>query len=182
MTSHKFPGFLSAAVLLLVLSGCAYPISKELRQEAIGEPTFSMVLQEPAAHRGAVVIWGGIIMKTTNYKDGAEIIVLETPLGFREKPKGRTHSQGRFIARSTKFLDPAVYARGKRITVAGEISGSTIKSIGQFPYVYPVIMAKEIKLWENIRYAPLYYRWENEFYGFYYPLDEFYEPEEDELE
>ena len=52
--------------LASLVAGCAYPISKELRQKAAADLTFAMVLGNPDAYRGSIVIWGGHIIETRN--------------------------------------------------------------------------------------------------------------------
>lgn len=170
MAYCRFPKLLLFGLFLFVISGCAYPISKELRQETTKEMTFPMVLQNPTAYSGSIVIWGGKIIETHNVTGGSEIIVLETPLDYQEMPESEKYSQGRFIAKSSTFLDPEVYSKGKRITVAGEIIGKETKPLGKTEYTYPVIMIKQIHLWRKVRmypYPPPYYG-----YGPYYePYD-----------
>ena len=75
MTPHKFIKWFFLSLYAFAASGCAYPISKGLRQEASKNLTFSMVLQNPAAYVGSVVIWGGEIIKTTNLKNSTEIFI-----------------------------------------------------------------------------------------------------------
>ena len=47
--------------LFLAVSGYTYPISRELREEVRTDLTFPMVLKNPEAYVGSVVIWGGRI-------------------------------------------------------------------------------------------------------------------------
>ncbi len=160
--------------MLLSLSGCYYPISQEIRKEVRPDLTFSMVLKNPDAYIGSVVIWGGRIIETTPGEE-TEIIVLETPLSYEEKPEGQEYSQGRFIVRIHKFLDPAIYRAGRWITVGGEILGKETKPLGRTSYTYPVIGAKQLYLWQRPRvyvYPPDYYWWGwYGPYGPYWPYD-----------
>jgi outer membrane lipoprotein len=151
MAYVKSSGYVLLGLFLLFLWGCAYPISKELRQEAKGSPTFAMVLQDPTAYTGSVVIWGGSIIQTLNAKEGTEILVLEAPLGYEGMPEGTRYSQGRFIAKTPKYLDPEIYKPGRRITIAGEIVGKEIRPLGKTEYAYPVAVIKEIHLWGRHR-------------------------------
>lgn len=144
-------------VLVLSISGCAYPISQQLREEAAKNVTFPMVLNNPSAYVGDIVIWGGTIIRTLNLKAGTEIFVLDTPLNQRGAPQQDIHSRGRFIAKTSGFLDPEVYKRGNQVTLAGEISGEKILPLGQTRYTYPVLMIKELHLWQKERYYPDYY-------------------------
>ncbi len=146
--------------LLATLVGCSYPMSKEVRQEARLDLTFPQALENPAAYKGSTVIWGGSIIQTINRADGTDIIVLETPLESQERPQGERYSQGRFIVRSPKFLDPEIYKNGRKITVAGDIIGQDSRPLGQIQYNYPVVEAKELYLWNPETYAnypPPYY-------------------------
>ncbi len=139
---------LFSALLLSLLSACSYPISQQYREQARPDLTFSMVLKNPAAYIGSIVIWGGIISDLHNGKDGAQITVLETPLDRRGFPQFRT-TRGMFIARMDKNIDPRVYQKGKGITLAGNIIGQDTKPLGDMKYVYPVIDVLELHLWKE---------------------------------
>ncbi len=56
-------------------------------------------------------------------------------------------TNGRFLVRTPEFLDPAIYAPGRRLTVLGTVAGRSERRVGDLPYVYPVISAERIKLW-----------------------------------
>jgi len=149
---------------LFMLSACAYkPIAQQYREAAKAEDlTFAMVLQNPDAYVGDVVLWGGIIVRATVIKGGTRLIVLETPLGGNEKPRGARHSQGRFIAMSSNFLEPALYKAGSRITLAGQVDGKRTLPLGETTYTYPVVTIKQLHLW---RRPPRYV------YPYAYPYD-----------
>lgn len=159
MAHHGWSGFLPLGLLLLVLSGCAPVISPQIRQEAAKAPPFSAVAQNPTAHKGSMVVWGGSILQTENYPKSTQILVLEIPLGYDRKPKAEENSQGRFIAETPRFLDPAIYRKGMRITVAGEVVGTQTRPLDKTEYTYPVIRIREIHLWKEQRvvYPPPYY-------------------------
>lgn len=108
-----------------------------------------MVLHDPAAYTGSIVIWGGIIMGIANRPDGTALAVLETPLKYEEMPESSEYSQGLFIAATSLFLDPEVFKRGRMVTVAGEITGRKTRPLGKTKvnYTYPVIGIKQIVLW-----------------------------------
>ena len=76
-----------------------------------------------------------------------EIELLARPLDSGDAPERSDGSPGRFLARTPHFLDPAVYARGRRITVLGTVTGSEERQVGELPYRYPVVAAERIKLW-----------------------------------
>jgi outer membrane lipoprotein len=150
-------GFYIAGLLLVGLLGCAsYPISRQYQAMASKDVNFTMVLANPEAYMGAIVIWGGRIVETTNTPEGSEIIVLETPLQGWEEPSSPEYSPGRFVAKSSSFLDPAIYRPGKKITIAGQVMGGEKKPLGTTEYTYPIVNIKEIYLWP----APKMYAYE----------------------
>ena len=95
-------------------------------------------------------------------KDATEMIVLETSLDFLGMPESAKSSRGRFIARIPKFLDPAIYLSDRDITLAGEVIGAEEKELGATTYKYPVVLIKELYLWEKL--SPQY------------PADTWYDP------
>jgi outer membrane lipoprotein len=174
--------FLFYALFLLLVSACAYPISQQYREEARPDLTFSIVLKNPDAYTGSIVIWGGSIIETYNRRGMTEITVLETPLGYWEKPEASEFSRGRFIVRTLLFLDPAIYKAGRRITVAGEVIGKEVRPLGGIKYTYPLLKAKEIHIWRRepvYVYPPDYYRWGWGRYGPYWPYAEYDEYDDD---
>jgi outer membrane lipoprotein len=169
VAKHRFVRILLLNVFLLGAFGCAYPISGELRKEVSKGITFPIVLQNPTAYVGKIVLWGGEIIETVNVHGGSEITVLDSPLDYEERPESAQYSRGRFIAKSSEFLDPAIYKKGQKITLAGEIVGKEIKPLGKTEYVYPIVMVKQLHLWERVRHGRYYpYFWYGPYYGPYY--------------
>jgi outer membrane lipoprotein len=144
--------------LILLISGCAHVISKDLRAKADPSLTFGQVHQDSNAHKDKSVVWGGEIIQTTNQKDGTTLIeVFQRPLGWRGEPKETVASEGRFLILIEKYLDPYLFRRGRKITVAGEIQGEKIKPIGEMDYRYPLVLSKQIYLWEEYSYPVPYH-------------------------
>jgi outer membrane lipoprotein len=142
--------------VVIFASSCASPIAKKYRQEAAPGLTFPMVLEDPAAYKGSVVIWGGTIIRTVdNRQAGSDVFVLQSPLGSTDKPEAADYSQGRFIGVSPSFLDPLVYSKGRKITVAGVVAGKREVAEGGRTYAYPVVTVEQLYLWP--RYVPYYY-------------------------
>jgi outer membrane lipoprotein len=183
MAYHRFSRTVLSGLLLLLSSGCAYPISKELRQEAKESPSFITILQNPTAYVGSMVVWGGSIIQTLNAKEGTDILVLETPLGYEERPESTRYSRGRFIAKTSGYLDSEIYKPRRKITVAGEITGKETRPLGNTEYTYPVVMIKQIHLWRRHRvyvspypyspYGPGWWgSWPYGYYGSWYYWNE----------
>ena len=114
------------------------------------------------------MLWGGEIIETVNVQGGSEMIVLDTPLDYQERPERARYSRGRFVAKSSKFLDPAIYKKGKEITLAGEIVGKETKPLGKTEYTYPVVLVKQLHLWKRPYYGRYYPYWGGPYYGPYY--------------
>ena len=150
--------------ILLFLSGC-HVISQQLREQVKPETSFHDVLQDPERFKGQMIIVSGVIIETTNTKEGTLIKVLQRPAGFRGQPKDTDITEGRFLAQDKRFLDPAVYTKDREVTLAGEIQGKRILPTGEMEYTYPVIQVKELHLWPVIKHTD---------HNFYY--DSFYSP------
>jgi outer membrane lipoprotein len=167
MGRNKFFSLLFFYMSLFLMASCASPISKQLREEADQNLTFLQALETPGKYVGSIVIWGGVIIDTVNLRHRTEIIVLETPLGNGQKPKAREYSQGRFIARSSRYLDPEIYKRGRKVTIAGEIIGAETRLVDKMRYAYPVIKIKQLYVWrrESGIYPPSFF---SGYYGDWY--------------
>jgi outer membrane lipoprotein len=141
-------------------------ISKDLRNKVDPSLTFEKVIQNPIAFKEKTVVWGGEIIETLNQKNGTtEIEVFQIPLdSTTDAPKASNASAGRFLILVNKYLDPHLYQKGRRITVAGEILGEQIKPLGEMNYRYPLVSSQQIHLWEEYYYYPYYYPW-----GYYDP-------------
>ena len=156
MTGHQHLQFLTICLCLCGVSGCAtQPIAQQYRQEAQAENlTFTLVLKNPQAYVGDVVLWGGAILETQNTSTGTDLVVLQIPLSREERPEGARYSKGRFIVRSSRFLDPRIFTKNKRITMAGVVAGEETRPLGAASYSYPVVSARQIYLWKRPpRYA-----------------------------
>ena len=142
----------------ILLSGCAHVISRDLGNQVDTTLTFQQVLQNPNAYKGKMVVWGGEIIEAVNQKDGTTLIeVLQRPLGWREEPRQTIASEGRFLALVDRYLDPYVFRKGRKVTIAGEILGEEIKPIGKMDYRYPFLLSRQIYLWEDYYYYPVPY-------------------------
>jgi outer membrane lipoprotein len=133
--------------MAFILAACAGGISRQARSQVTYYGPFNSVQQQPESHKGETVMWGGRIIETLNKDNSTELLVLQLQLTDQEFPVDNDKSQGRFIIRSSQFMDPAIYPEGTLITVVGRIEGSENQPIGEMSYVYPVINMIEIKKW-----------------------------------
>ena len=120
---------------------------------------------------GARVRWGGELIETEPQAERTCFVVLALPLYAGGEPRGsRSRSLGRFVACSAGFYDPALYAKGRLITIAGDITRFETRKVGGYAYRMPVLEAGAPHLWPiepQIRYitVPVAPMW----YPMYYP-------------
>ena len=157
---------------------CA-PLSKEVMRQVDETLTYQTVHSAPEQYVGKTVLWGGVIIETTNKKGETVVEVRHTELGIEKRPKNLDHSVGRFIVRYAGFLDPAIYQEGREIIAVGVVMGQETLPLGDTQYSYPVIQARETYLWEKrkpVRYYPWHwdypYWWDP--YGYPYWWDRSY--------
>ncbi|MFO8085379.1 MAG: Slp family lipoprotein, partial [Desulfobacterales bacterium] len=151
--------------MAFILTGCATAISKNLRAQADEEIFFEDIKRNPEAFEGKIVILGGDIIQVTNLKEGTQIEILQKPTDFLLKPRDTDQSHGRFMALIDYYLDPAIYSKGRQVTVAGKIIGIKNKALGEIEYIYPLIQAEEIHLWPKRRQDVYPYE-----YPYHYPV------------
>ena len=132
---------------LLTLAACAPTISKQLRQQADASLSFPVLSADPEAYKGKIVILGGVIAQTTAKTGQTELEIVQKPLDSFNVPETTDTSQGRFLVLADQFLDPLIYKKDRKITVAGEVMGSEVRKLDELDYRYPVLKSLELKLW-----------------------------------
>lgn len=148
---------------MIWLPGCGPVISSDLRRQAEPHLSFIEVQQAPSQYQGKIVIWSGTIIAATNTQQGTMLELLQHAADSRGKPVDADRSDGRFLALDPRFLDAAIYAPGRLITVAGEVRGSRTRHLGEIDYRYPYLHVKQLFLWPKEEYSrypyydPYYY-------------------------
>jgi len=148
--------FVLLPIICLMTIGCQHTISETLRQQADPTISFEALRKEPDAFKGRTVILGGDILKTQNTQQRTSIEILQKPLDHYEAPLITDQTAGRFIAQCDRYLDPAIYDRGRQITVAGKVLGSYAGQVGESDYLYPLISCGEVHLWPQVSQEPAY--------------------------
>lgn len=140
---------LAGTVLIaaMITVACAAGISQQAQSQVTYTGAFEPVQQQPEKYTGEIVIWGGKIVETQPGEGRTEMVVLQLELGANDRPQDNDSSKGRFLARSTQFLDPALFPPGTLITVVGRLAGAQERLIGKMAYQYPVIEIVEVKKW-----------------------------------
>lgn len=157
------------ALLLAVLgAGCATAFPDEVMRTVNTQITADELRALPDAHKGARVILGGEILATQPREGQTEIELLTRRLRGDESPERSDSSPGRVLLHTPEFLDPAVYATGRRITVIGQVAGVEERKIGDVPYRYPVIGLERIRLWARDVVVVPGYAYPHPYYWPYY--------------
>lgn len=146
-------------VISLALAACASvpeAIDVELPDTA---PTLDQARLQPDAVSGQTARFGGRIAGVENRQDETLIEVVGHDLQRDGRPASDSMSRGRFLAVFDGFLDPAVYEKGRQITVVGELDGTVDRKVGEHDYPYPRLRARSHHLWPEIRevYHPPHY-------------------------
>jgi outer membrane lipoprotein len=150
---------ITALLLAVLIFGCAYPsvVPDTLVPEVDRKVSFSQIKSDPEAHKGKLVVLGGMVLEAKNLKDGTLIEVLQLPLDRWDEPAGpRTASGGRLLALHPDFLDTAVIGKGRRLTIVAEVMGSRTGQIGEVEYRYPHLAVKHLHLWTEYRARHFY--------------------------
>jgi len=136
----KLIRFLVASILLLTLGGCATvpaPIGG-----AFGART-----PADAGPDGERVRWGGPIVATEPGASSTCLEILAKPLGADARPTETDRAFGRFLACREGFIDPAIFAPGREVTVVGRVNGRAPRTLGGFAYEVPRVEVEAIHLW-----------------------------------
>jgi len=143
-------------VLPLLLGACAGGPAPDTRR-VDRSLTPGVVSAEPGAATGRQVLWGGVILGTTNLPDSTRIELLAYPLDSQEKPQRDDPPQEHFLLEQCGFLDPVIYAEGRLLTITGTILRVDKDPLGVAEQTCPVISAKELHLWpaERMNEAPV---------------------------
>jgi len=129
-------------------AGCAPPFAKGALEKVDPSISFRALQSEPDTFKGKWVMLAGVIIESRNTKEGTSIEVLQRPMDSRGRPHETDATEGRFIITTDRFLDSTVFHRGRRITVIAEVADRKILPLGEIKYQYPVVVAKELHLWE----------------------------------
>jgi outer membrane lipoprotein len=142
------------SVVLLFVSGCNRKdvIPERLEGKVDRDLRYSDIKHDPQAKKGKLMLAGGKVLTAERMKDGTRIEVLQIPLSEDLMPMGReTESKGRFVVidRGGQVSDPAIFDdEKKRITVVGEVVGSTTITIDEAQQQVPQLALKHVTVWD----------------------------------
>lgn len=133
-------------MLLVVVAGCATAPPAELAGP-VDAVTPGEARAAPEQHVGRTVRWGGTVARVENLSGETRVEVVSRDLDSGGRPRDEDRSDGRFLALFDGFLDPAIVSNGREITVVGALVPSVSRTIGAYPYRFPVVKVARWKLW-----------------------------------
>jgi outer membrane lipoprotein len=169
---HRFnrTGFQTIAIAAVAaLAGCA-----TVPAPLVGTDFATVTPQQAVSQNasGQRVRWGGEIIRVEPRANATCFEILSRELYDDARPKRHDHSEGRFLACKPGFFDPAVYAKGRDITVVGTLNGSEKHKVGEYDYTFAKVDANEVYMWPKRVDYPMHYY--DPFYGPY--CDPFWGP------
>ena len=126
-------------------SGCASPISKPVMETVDPGRPFSLVVENPQAYIGSIVLWGGTIEKIVPGPEKTRVFVTQCPVDSKGVPQTDA-TYGEFIAHTPDSLDPLLFHRGMVITIAGMLDGVE-EEPGPVKISRPLVRVIEIHPW-----------------------------------
>jgi outer membrane lipoprotein len=153
--------------IAVALGGCA-TVPAPIAGDNFATVTPQQAVSQNAS--GQRVRWGGEIINVEPRADATCFEVLSRELWSDARPNRHDHSDGRFIACSKGFYDPAVYVRGRDLTVTGSLNGIEQHKVGEYNYTFPQVSADQVYLWPKREYVNDYYGygWYDPFWGPYW--------------
>ncbi len=149
--------------LLVLLAGCGSVLSKDALSGVNYEVEYSRLKASPDTYMGKTVILGGLILENQVTDDGSTLEILKYSLDKRDEPQDPDEEGGRFLARSSRLLDPSIYKAGKLVTLTGTLRAIEVRPLQKANYHYPVFEIGELYLWSEDRYQRAY-----PYYPYYY--------------
>ena len=134
---------LSLTCYLFLLNACT-SLPDVIKNIPVIDVPYSVVTKDIDAYKNKQVRWGGVIIQTETEKEMSFVQILFYRLDSSGYPRLNQEPEGRFIIASTDFLDPAIYAKDRVITVAGMLNGSVERSVGNKKISIPFLLAKAI--------------------------------------
>lgn len=137
--------------LSLIISGCSsVPKSLQVAEETV-LTKYNEVSNTATTSNEQIARWGGVIAKVTNNAENTLLEIVHMPLSSSSRPKNTDDSTGRFRVYYKGLLDPMIFKPGRSVTALGSIAKPESGTIGEHKYVFPVIKAKTVHLWKDIK-------------------------------
>lgn len=137
---------LALAIVVFCCTACTLPVSQSSLDLVDHDLTFAALRQDPELYLGRHILLGGAIVAVRNYNSGSELEVVQFATDRSGRITSTSNSEGRFIIQIDAFSEPAIYL-GRRVTLVGKVVGKKSARIGELDYLYPVLVAQEVRFW-----------------------------------
>lgn len=169
-------------VLVLLVSGCAIVPDEIKVDDNTPLVTYTKAVTGGDSALGKPARWGGIIVGVENKPQKTYIEVVHFPLNHYGKPITSEDTVGRFKVVINGFVDPILFEEGRSVTFVGTVMQPMAGMVGEQPYMYPTLEAKDYHLWRKETvydvsgfyfdyrlgwYSPFYYPYYRPGWGFH---------------
>ncbi|MEQ1638749.1 MAG: Slp family lipoprotein [Methylococcales bacterium] len=117
-------------LISLLLCGCS-SLPTAIKDAPDLAVSYAQAKQNINSYKNTPVRWGGVIIEVENEQSYSLLQVVYYPLNYTGRPQLSKAPEGRFVVKSTDFLDPAIYTKNKEITLAGVLNGDIERIIGK---------------------------------------------------
>jgi outer membrane lipoprotein len=121
----------SGGLAALLSAECSHALSSAVRQQIDTTLSLTQLRTTTEVYKDRIVMLGGDILSTRNLTEGTLLEVLQKPLGAADRPLATDRTEGRFMALCEEYLDPAVYSKGRQVTLAGRVLGARTDTVGE---------------------------------------------------
>lgn len=151
-----FPRLLILGLLILcTMVGCGGPsfiVPPDLDEKLDRKATFSKLSESPDAYRGHIVMLTGMVLNLKILPKFTRVELLQLPLDSDGLPVTDLNaSQGRFIANCHGVIDPQRIPSGTRMTVIGEMLGTSQIKGSNYNYITVVTKAIHVHPHEGVK-------------------------------
>ncbi|KIH75718.1 hypothetical protein GFER_15020 [Geoalkalibacter ferrihydriticus DSM 17813] len=173
-----------AATLLVLAAGCTHVLPPSARQDVDPYLDLAAVKEAPHEYEGRTLLLGGLIVDHEVTREGSRLEVLSYTLDRWGRPLRADEDAGRFLTKTERILDPALYEKGRQVTLTAVVSGTMSLPLGETEYRYPLLRLSAIYLWprhdpyrERDLFGPPYYPYTHPYhspfrpypFGWYHP-------------
>jgi outer membrane lipoprotein len=143
------------ALACLFLSACS-GLPSNVREIPVEKVSITEASQNPDRYKGTSVRWGGLIIEVDTQENYTLVQVLSYPINYYGRPELTKPSDGRFVVKTSEFLDPAIYEKDREVTVVGVLDGDIVRSVGHKTIQVPLLSTKAHYLWPVYQYQSGY--------------------------
>ena len=140
--------------VVLFAAGCNQKdvIPERLEGKVDRDLRYADIKHNPEAYKGKLMLAGGKVLSAKRTHEGTRLEILQIPLSEDLMPTGKeTESKGRFVVidRGGEVSDPEVFNdEKKRVTVVGEVLGTTSIKIDEIQQEVPQLAVKHVTVWD----------------------------------